>query len=158
MHAKHLLIDNETMSKSKGNFFTIPDIVARGHRPEAIRYLLCRAHYRKPLNFTFEGLQQAAAALERVHGARFAARRDGWRWARGAAAVRRGRARAGRSTTRSRDDLNTPEALAAVHGLVGDANALLAEGALTRAGAARVCDEIAAMDGVFGVLLPAGRG
>ena len=52
------------------------------------------------------------------------------------------------------DDLNTPEALAAVHGLVSRANALLAEGALTRAGAARVRAEIVAMDGVFGVLLP----
>ena len=68
MHVKHLLIDNETMSKSKGNFFTIPDLVARGHKPEAIRYLLAGAHYRKPLNFGFEGLQQAAAALERIHG------------------------------------------------------------------------------------------
>jgi cysteinyl-tRNA synthetase len=52
------------------------------------------------------------------------------------------------------DDLNTPEALAAVHGLVGRANGLLADGALTRAGAARVRAEIETMDRVFGVLLP----
>ncbi len=153
MHAKHLLIDNETMSKSKGNFFTIPDIVGRGHSPEAIRYLLAGSHYRKPLNFGFEGLQQAQAALDRVRGlllrlddvsapgpegeAEEAAQR--WRKEFDAALA---------------DDLNTPEALAAVHGLVGRANALLAEGALTAAGAARVRDELAAMDGVFGVLLP----
>ncbi len=52
------------------------------------------------------------------------------------------------------DDLNTPEALAAVHGLVNGANALLSEGALTRDGAAAVRAELASMDGVFGVLLP----
>ena len=68
VHVKHLLIDNETMSKSKGNFFTIPDILEKGHAPEAIRYLLAGSHYRKPLNFSLEGLQQSAAALERVHG------------------------------------------------------------------------------------------
>ena len=56
------------MSKSKGNFFTIKDLLDRGHRPEAIRYLLAGSHYRKPLNFGFEGLEQAAAALERIHG------------------------------------------------------------------------------------------
>ena len=70
MHVKHLLIENETMSKSKGNFFTIPDLLERGHRPEAIRYLLAGSHYRKPLNFTFEGLAQAVTALERDARAR----------------------------------------------------------------------------------------
>jgi cysteinyl-tRNA synthetase len=154
MHAKHLLIDNETMSKSKGNFFTIPDIVGRGHRPEAIRYLLAGAHYRKPLSFGFEGLQQAQAALERVHS--LVARLDevAGDGPEGPAALAAEEAR-GAFDDALADDLNTPEALAAVHGLVSRANALLAEGALTRAGAARVRAEIAAMDGVFGVLLPA---
>ena len=48
MHVEHLLVDNETMSKSKGNFFTIPDVLARGHRPEAIRYLLLRGPLPQP--------------------------------------------------------------------------------------------------------------
>ena len=138
MHAKHLLIDNETMSKSKGNFFTIPDIVARGHRPEAIRYLLAGAHYRKPLNFGFEGLQQAQAALERVHALVVAARRDGRRGPEGPAALAADEARRAFDEALA-DDLNTPEALAAVHGLVSRANALLAEGALTRAGRRQRC-------------------
>src|SRR5262245_18920004 len=67
-HVEHLLVDNETMSKSKGNFFTIPDVVARGHKPDAIRYLFCQAHYRKQLNFSWEGLQHAAAAIARIQG------------------------------------------------------------------------------------------
>ncbi|MCI0671193.1 MAG: cysteine--tRNA ligase, partial [Myxococcaceae bacterium] len=67
-HTQHLLIENETMSKSRGNVFTIPQIVERGHRPEAVRYLLSSSHYRKLFNFTWEGLEQAATALQRIHG------------------------------------------------------------------------------------------
>jgi cysteinyl-tRNA synthetase len=155
MHVKHLMIDNETMSKSKGNFFTIPDILEKGHSAEAIRYLLAGSHYRKPLNFGFEPLQHAKAALERVHGlvARLGeASGDG---GEGKAAEACAEARRAFDAALA-DDLNTPEALAAVHGLVGRANSLLAEGALTRAGAACVRAELGTMDRVFGVLLPGG--
>jgi cysteinyl-tRNA synthetase len=153
MHVRHLLIDDETMSKSKGNFFTIPDILGKGHSAEAIRYLLAGAHYVKPLNFGFEGLQQSRSALERVHGL----------FGRLGEVERAGEAgpAAGACAEARRafdealaDDLNTPEALAAVHGLVGRANALLAEGALTRAGAEAVRREIESMDGIFAVLVP----
>jgi cysteinyl-tRNA synthetase len=155
MHVKHLLIDNETMSKSKGNFFTIPELLEKGHSAEAIRYLLAGSHYRKPLNFGFEPLQHAKAALERIHG--LVARL-------GEVAGEGGEGKAAEACAVARrafdealaDDLNTPEALAAVHGLVGRANGLLAEGALTRAGAERVLAELGVMDAVFGVLLPVG--
>jgi cysteinyl-tRNA synthetase len=153
LHVKHLLIDNETMSKSKGNFLTIPDLLERGSTPEAIRYLLAGAHYRKPLNFGLEGLQQSAAALERIHGL---VERLDEATAAGPPGAAEEVARAGREAFDAAlaDDLNTPEALAAVHGLVSRTNALVAEGALTRAGAACVRAEITAMDAVFGVLLP----
>jgi cysteinyl-tRNA synthetase len=153
MHVKHLLIDNETMSKSKGNYFTIPDIVARGHRPEAIRYLLAGAHYRKPLSFGFSGLEQAQAALDRVHSLVGRLDEPLAEGPEGQAAAAVAEAR-GAFDEALADDLNTPEALAAVHGLVTRANALLAEGALTRIGAALVRTGLAAMDEVFGVLLP----
>jgi cysteinyl-tRNA synthetase len=153
MHVKHLMIDNETMSKSKGNFFTIPDLLEKGHSAEAIRYLLAGSHYRKPLNFGFEPLQHAKAALERVHG--LAGRLDEAVGEGGEGKAKDACAEARRTFDAAlADDLNTPEALAAVHGLVGRANALLAEGALTRAGAACVRAELEAMDRVFGVLLP----
>jgi cysteinyl-tRNA synthetase len=153
MHVKHLLIDDETMSKSKGNFFTIPDILERGHRPDAIRYLLAGSHYRKPLNFGFEGLDQAAAALERIHGL---VQRLGEAEAEGPEGPAAEACEAARKAFDAAlaDDLNTPEALAAVHGLVGGANALLAEGQLTRSGARAVRSTIEAMDSVFGVLVP----
>jgi cysteinyl-tRNA synthetase len=155
MHVKHLLIDNETMSKSKGNFFTIPDLLERGHSAASIRYLLAGSHYRKPLNFGFEGLQQAKAALERIHGLVGRLAEVGGAGEAGPAAAASGEARRVFDAALA-DDLNTPEALAAVHGLVSRANALLAEGALTREGAARVEAEIRTMDSVFGVLLPVG--
>jgi cysteinyl-tRNA synthetase len=154
MHVKHLLVEGDTMSKSKGNFFTIPDLIERGHRADAIRYLLASSHYRKPLNFTFEGLTQARTALERVRGL----------WQRLAEATREGPpgpAEGAAGDARQvfaaalADDLNTPEALAAVFGLVSRANTLLAEGSMTREGAALVQREIESMDSVFGVLLPA---
>jgi cysteinyl-tRNA synthetase len=153
MHVKHLLIDDETMSKSKGNFFTIPDILERGHRPEAVRYLLAGSHYRKPLNFGFEGLQQAAAALERIHGL---VERLGEIDGEGpeGPAVEACQTATEAFTESLADDLNTPEALAAVHGLVGDANSLLAEGRLGGKGAAAVRAALEKMDSVFGVLLP----
>jgi len=153
LHVKHLLIDDETMSKSKGNFFTIPDIVARGHRPEAIRYLLAGAHYRKPLNFGFEGLQQAAAAIDRIHSL---VERLGEVDAEGDESSAAEASEAALKTFKEAlaDDLNTPEALAAVHGLVGRANALMAEGQLPRAGAAIVRRTLETMDSVFGVFFP----
>jgi cysteinyl-tRNA synthetase len=66
MHVEHLLIDEEKMSKSLGNTFTVPDIVQRGHRPSALRYLLLSTHYRKQLKFSWEALEQAEEALRRL--------------------------------------------------------------------------------------------
>jgi cysteinyl-tRNA synthetase len=66
MHCEHLLVDGEKMSKSKGNFYTLVDLLDRGLDPRAIRYFLLTAHYRRQLNFTLEGVGQAAAALSRL--------------------------------------------------------------------------------------------
>ncbi len=154
MHVEHLMVEGETMSKSKGNFFTLPDLYARGHRPEAIRYLLCQAHYRKSLNFTFDGLAQAAASLERIHGF---ARRLAEVETPGdvGPAPRRIAEEAGQAFTAALDlDLNTPEALAAVHLLVNEGNALLAAGDVTRAGALLMLEALRRMDQVFAILLP----
>jgi cysteinyl-tRNA synthetase len=155
MHVKHLMIDSETMSKSKGNFLTIPGLMEKGHSAEAIRYLLAGSHYRKPLNFGVEGLQHAKAAVERIHGLVARLGEVGGEGGEGKAVEACAEARRSFDDALA-DDLNTPEALAAVHGLVGRANGLLAEGALTRSGAARVLAELRVMDAVFGTLLPAG--
>jgi cysteinyl-tRNA synthetase len=66
VHAEHLLVDGQKMSKSVGNVYTLTDITDRGHRISALRYLLLSGHYRKQLNFTWTGLEQAEEALTRL--------------------------------------------------------------------------------------------
>ncbi len=66
LHAKHLLVDGEKMSKSKGNFYTVRDLFKKGYSGEQIRYLLISAHYRTALNFTFEGLEMAKSSIDRI--------------------------------------------------------------------------------------------
>ena len=66
LHSEHLIVEGEKMAKSKGNFFTLRELVARGHDPLAIRYLLISVPYRQKLNFTFDGLHAAEQAIERI--------------------------------------------------------------------------------------------
>src|SRR6202166_672366 len=65
-HVRFLLVEGEKMSKSLGNFYTLRDLVLKGHRPSSIRYLLASVPYRNQLNFTFDGLKQAAVSVERL--------------------------------------------------------------------------------------------
>src|SRR6266436_6361961 len=66
LHAEHLLVEGEKMSKSLGNFFTLRDLFAKGYKPSSLRFLLASVPYRRQLNFTFDGLQQAASSVERL--------------------------------------------------------------------------------------------
>src|SRR6201992_425278 len=66
MHAEHLLVEGEKMSKSLGNFFTLRDLFAKGYKPSALRFALASVPYRRQLNFTFDGLRQAASSVERL--------------------------------------------------------------------------------------------
>src|SRR6202048_2238202 len=69
-HARFLLVEGEKMSKSLGNFFTLRDLILKGHKPSSIRYLLASVPYRNQLNFTFDGLKQAAASVDRLRNFR----------------------------------------------------------------------------------------
>src|SRR5215831_6684194 len=66
VHIEHLFVENEKMSKRLGNVYTLSDVLARGHRASALRYLLLSSHYRKQLNFTWAGMEQAEEALRRL--------------------------------------------------------------------------------------------
>jgi cysteinyl-tRNA synthetase len=66
LHAEHLVVEGEKMAKSKGNFFTLRDLLEKGHDPLAIRYLLISVPYRQKLNFTMDGLHAAAQAIDRI--------------------------------------------------------------------------------------------
>jgi len=65
-HVEHLFVENEKMSKSLGNVYGLPEIVERGHSASALRYLLLSSHYRKQLNFTWAGMDQAEESLRRI--------------------------------------------------------------------------------------------
>ena len=128
LHGEHLLVEGEKMAKSKGNFFTLKDLIERGHDPLAIRYLLISVPYRKQLNFTFDSLAGAGAALDRIKDFFFRL---------GAAKLIPGSnpglalliAGAGEQFEAGLDDdLNTAEALAAIFKLIRESNIALADG------------------------------
>ena len=111
MHNGFLNIDNEKMSKSLGNFFTTREVLAKIKHPEVLRFFLLSSHYRGPMNYSPDQLDQAEAALTRMYTG--AARHAGVR-RRTAHADRRNR----RSSSRPMDDdFNTPEAIAVLQGL-----------------------------------------
>jgi cysteinyl-tRNA synthetase len=154
LHAEHLIVDGQKMAKSLGNFYTLRDLLERGYRPRAIRYLLLSVHYRQQLNFTFAGLDQAAASIERLSD--FVRRLE--ELPSGGApnpdlAERSRRARAAFDAALD-DDLNTSRALGAVFEWVRDVNRAIDEG---RAGAADrpVLEAVlGAFDAVYDVLGP----
>ena len=126
LHCEHLLVDGEKMSKSKGNFYRLVDLLERGLDPRAIRYFLLSAHYRKQLNFTLEGVAQAKSALTRLDDflerlVREPAGRPGDLTQRVATARQRFEAALA-------DDLNTSEALASGFDLLREANAAFDRG------------------------------
>src|SRR5206468_4540423 len=64
LHLRHLLVDGAKMSKSKGTMYLVEDVEKRGYAPRVLRYFLMSAHYRAPMNFTFQALDGAKAAVE----------------------------------------------------------------------------------------------
>ncbi len=66
LHCAHLLVDGQKMAKSLGNFYTVPDILAKSYTGRELRYALLRVHYRVPLNFTWEGMKEARESLGRI--------------------------------------------------------------------------------------------
>jgi cysteinyl-tRNA synthetase len=153
LHAEHLIVDGQKMAKSLGNFFTLRDLLERGYAPRAIRYLLLSVHYRQQLNFTFAGLDQAAASIERLSD--FVRRLEelppgGEPDPELAARSRRAREAFDAALD---DDLNTSRALGVVFEWLRDVNRALDSG---RAGAADrpVLNEVlAAFDAVYDVLI-----
>jgi cysteinyl-tRNA synthetase len=151
VHVEHLLVDDEKMSKSLENTYTIPDIVARGYRASALRYLLLSSHYRKQLNFTWESLAQAEESLCRLTD--FLARLDtvttGGSHPEVAARVEEGK-RA--FAAAMQDDLNTAAALGAIFELVRPLNAAMDAGELGTGDVPAVREAFDGFDRVLGVL------
>jgi len=150
VHNEHLLVDNKKMSKSLGNFYTLRDLLKMGHSPKAIRYLLLSSHYGQKLNFTLVGLKGAEASVSRLLDfmdmLSSASGKDGKEAKTLAADAEK---RFGEAMD---DDLNTPEALAAVFDMVRKANILNEKGRLGKAGAKTLADAMLGFDEVLGVL------
>jgi cysteinyl-tRNA synthetase len=66
LHCAHLLVEGQKMSKSLGNFYTLRDVLGKGYTGREVRYALIRVHYRAPLNFTWDGMEEARASLKRI--------------------------------------------------------------------------------------------
>lgn len=156
LHCQHLIVDGMKMSKSLGNFYTLNDLLQRGADPMAVRYLLLSAHYRKLLNFTLEGLDMAAQALQRVRNFLFSLRQvqaEGAADPELAAAVDAALAAFAAALD---DDFNVSGALAAMFDLIARVNPRL--NALSRAGAALVLAGMERIDSVLGVMGRADEG
>ena len=151
-HARFLLVEGEKMSKSLGNFFTLRDLVLKGHKPSSIRYLLASVPYRNQLNFTFDGLKQAAVSVERLRN--FKLRLSSGTFEEGSNPEMQALAAQAveRMTAALEDDLNTAQAQAAIFEMVRQANAALDKGAVKRDDVAPLLGALSRFDEVFAVL------
>jgi cysteinyl-tRNA synthetase len=122
-HARFLLVEGQKMSKSLGNFFTLRDLVLKGHRPSAIRFLLTSVPYRNQLNFTFDGLHQAASNLEKLRNFRLRLTSEKFSSGSNDAIAQLARETGERMKSALEDDLNTAQAHAAIFEMVRKANA-----------------------------------
>jgi cysteinyl-tRNA synthetase len=152
VHSEFLIVDGEKMSKSLGNQFTLRDLLAKGHAPETLRYLLLSSHYRKQLNFTADGVRQAKESIQRLEDF-----------------VQRSRELANESAPQPAfadevegarrkfieamdDDLNTAAGLAVLFDFVHESYQRMDRQGLTGGDARIAADFVRELDGVFAVL------
>ena len=152
LHASHLIVEGEKMSKSKGNFFTLRDIIDKGYRPQAIRYLLMSVHYRKSLNFTFEGLNGSEETVKRLED--FIHTLSTSRFEEGPdpdtiAAADRAKEEFKKAMD---EDLNISGALGCLFQLVRTINAQITAGKVSREGADYVLQTLLDTDRVLGIM------
>lgn len=151
LHAEHLKVEGETMSKSLGNYYTFRDLVSKGYTPTAIRYLLLSVPYHKQLNFTFETLDGAENTLERLR--EFRKRLAAVHLSDGNNADLEKFTRESLSDFEAAldDNLNTSAALAALHNLVRETNSALANEAVSSENRDSILRTIEKFDSVLGV-------
>ncbi len=152
LHSEHLIVEGQKMSKSLGNFYTLRDLIAKGYPPEIIRYLLTQVPYRNKLNFTFDGLKAAAAAIDRLRNYKLRLETD--KYPAGVNAEIEDRiAKAGADFRGAMDDdLNTAGALAAVFELIRDTNTAMDGGEFKEGNRASALAFLKLFDSIFDVL------
>jgi cysteinyl-tRNA synthetase len=152
MHVRFLLVEGEKMSKSAGNFFTLRDLLVKGHKPSSIRYLLASVPYGRQFNFTFDGLKQAAHSVERLRN--FQSRLEMGQVSPGKCPRIHDQAAGAMQEMRKSldDDLNTAQALAAIFNLVREANTAADRGELRQDDKAPLLAALKQFDEIFDVL------
>jgi len=151
-HVRFLLVEGEKMSKSLGNFYTLRDLVLKGHKPSSIRYLLTSVPYRNQLNFTFDGLRQAAVSVERLRN--FRQRLTAGNFEPGSSTEMQTLANEtlDRMKAALEDDLNTAQAQAAIFEMVRRANVALDANGIKRDDVASLLAALGQFDDIFAVL------
>jgi cysteinyl-tRNA synthetase len=153
MHVRFLLVEGKKMSKSLGNFYTLRDLLLKGHRASAIRYLLISVPYRHQMNFTFEGLSAATNAIERLRTFHQRMLRGGFAPGAPNQAVAAAATKAAQEFTAAlANDLNTAEAAAAISEMVRAANSAADAGTLAAENVAGILGVLALFDAIFAVL------
>jgi cysteinyl-tRNA synthetase len=151
LHNEHLLVEGKKMAKKFGNFYTLRDLLGKGYDPIVIRFLLLSTHYRAQFNFTFEGLDAAAGAVERLRN--FVRRlRDANGEGSGGQVAELARGVQASFGEAMDDDLNVSVALGALFDFVREVNALLDAGVVSRSEADEVGALMQGFDGVLGVI------
>ena len=151
-HARFLLVEGEKMSKSLGNFFTLRDLVLKGHKPSSIRYLLTSVPYRNQLNFTFDGLKQAAVSVERLRNFRMRLIAGNFPAGSNPAMQSLAAETVDRMRATLDDDLNTAQAQGAIFEMVRQANAALDTGEVKQEDIAPFLAALIKFDEIFAVL------
>jgi cysteinyl-tRNA synthetase len=153
LHAEHLIIEGEKMSKSLGNFYTLRDLFAKSYKPSSIRFLLLSVPYNRQLNFTMDGLRQAESSVERMRN--FVARLKSEKFADGENSEIHERATKAEKDfdLALADDLNTAVALAAVFDLVRDINTAMDQGVVLAQDATRLVASMEKFDQILSVLV-----
>jgi cysteinyl-tRNA synthetase len=152
LHAEHLIVNGEKMSKSLGNFYTLRDLLTRGYKPSAIRYLLASVPYRRHLNFTFDGLHQAEQSIARLRNFRLRVAKEPFPAGENAALQDRARAACRSFEDAMDDDLNTAEALGAIFAMVRDGNTAMDRGEFRDGDRAAFLNTLDRWDRIFCVL------
>jgi cysteinyl-tRNA synthetase len=153
MHVRFLLVEGKKMSKSEGNFYTLRDLLLKGHKASAIRYLLLSVPYRHQMNFTFEGLAAATNTIDRLRTFHDRMLRGGFAAGADAAVHAATTKDAAEFTAALANDLNTAEASAAISEMVRTANSAADAGTLGAENAEEILRVLNLFDGVFAVLV-----
>lgn len=157
LHAEHLIVEGQKMSKSLGNFYTLRDLFERDYQPEVIRYLLVSVPYRKKLNFTFDGLKAAATSIDRLRNYKLRLDTDKFAAGENAAITERTALALKQFEESLDDDLNTAEALAAIFEYVRDTNSSMDAGEFDEGNRAAAQELFARFDSIMDVLKPTSR-